>query len=140
MTKLSTLFLGICILLFLGCSDDEEDFLTPLVGSWETYAMTLSGCTDPGDNGSFICEEGPGFLPCLAVTINSNSTYNLQFNLDDPPSTETGTATVTANTITFCETGSTDCDPLSYVLTGDALTITFTEDDGCLYTLVFTKI
>jgi hypothetical protein len=135
MTKLSTVFLGLCVLLFLGCSDDEEDFLTPLVGTWETYEMAISGCTDPLDDQIYTCQGGP----CMSVTINSNSTYTLQNNLDQ--SSEAGTITVTATTINLCETGSTDCEAEVYSLSGDKLTITFTEDDspGCLFTIVFTK-
>ena len=99
--------------------------------------MVSTGCLDPDENVTVTCTGGP----CIEVTINSNSTYSLQINLDNPPNTETGTATVTASTITFCETGATDCDPLNYTLSGDTLTITFTEDDspGCLFTMVFTK-
>jgi hypothetical protein len=136
MTKLSTVFLGLCVLLFLGCSDDEEDFLTPLVGTWETSEMVTSGCTDPDENGSLTCTGGP----CLSVTINSNSTYTLENNIDQ--SSEAGTVTITATTINLCETGSTDCEAETYSLSGDKLTITFTEDDspGCLFTIVFTKI
>lgn len=137
MTKLSTLFLGICILLFLGCSKDDEDFLTPLVGSWETYSIVSSGCNDPDENGTFTCSGGP----CIAVTINSNSTYILQFNLDNPPFTETGTVTVTASTITLCETGATDCSAESYTLSGDTFVISFTDDDspGCTFSATFTR-
>lgn len=135
MTKLSTLFLGICILLFLGCSDDEEDFLTPLVGTWETSLITTSGCSDPGDNGTLTCTGGP----CIEVTINSNGTYSFQNNIDQ--TSETGTVTVTATTINLCETGATDCEGETYSLAGNTLTISFTEDDspGCLFTIVFTK-
>ena len=135
MTKLSTLFLGICVLLFLGCSNDDEDFLTPLVGTWETSTFTTSGCNDPLDNETINCTGAP----CISVTINSNSTYTLQNNLDQ--SSDAGTVTVTATTITLCETGATDCEAETYSLSGDKLTVTFTEDTspGCLFTIVLTK-
>ena len=135
MTKLSTLFLGISILLFLGCSDDEEDFLTPLVGTWETSLITTSGCSDPSDNGTLTCTGGP----CIEVTINSNGTYSFQNYIDQ--TSETGTVTVTATTINLCETGATDCEGETYSLAGNTLTISFTEDDspGCLFTIIFTK-
>ena len=135
MTKLSTLFLGICLLLFLGCSDDEEDFLTPLVGTWETSLITTSGCSDPTENGTLTCTGGP----CISVTINSNGTYTLDNNIDQ--TSEEGTVTVTATTINLCENGTTGCEAETYSLAGNTLTITFTEDDspGCLFMIVFTK-
>lgn len=135
MTKLSTLFLGLFLILFLGCSNDEEDFLTPLVGTWETALITTSGCSNPNDNGTLTCTGGP----CIEVTINSNGTYTLQDNIEQ--NSEAGTVTVTATTITLCETGATDCEAETYSLSGDKLTFTFTEDDspGCLITIVFTK-
>ena len=135
MTKLSTLFLGLFLILFLGCSNDEEDFLTPLVGSWETFVITSTGCVDPDENVTLTCSGGP----CIEVTINSNGTYTLQDNIEQ--TSEAGTVTVTASTITLCETGATDCEAETYSLSGDKLTLTFTEDDspGCLFTIVFTK-
>ena len=135
MTKLTTLFLGLFIILFFGCSNDEEDFLTPLVGTWETSEISTSGCTDPNDNETLTCTG----LPCMVVSINSNGTYTFQNNLEQ--TSEAGTVTVTASTINLCETGATDCEAETYSLSGDKLTITFTEDDspGCLFTIVFTK-
>jgi hypothetical protein len=135
MPNLTTLLLGLCIVLFIGCSKDEEDFLTPLVGTWETSEIITTGCSDPADNGSLSCTGGP----CFVVTINSNSTYTLQNNVDQ--TSEAGTVSVTATTINLCETGDTGCEAQNYSLSGDKLTITFTEDDspGCLFTIVFTK-
>ncbi len=122
-------------MLFLGCSNDDEDFLTPLVGTWESSLITTSGCTDPADNGTLTCTGGP----CFVVNINSNSTYTLQNNVEQ--TSEAGTVTVTATTINLCETGATHCEAETYSLSGDTLTITFTEDDspGCLFTIVLTK-
>ena len=122
-------------MFFLSCSDDEKDFLTPLVGTWETSLITTSGCTDPDENGTLTCQGGP----CLSVTINSNGTYTLQNNIDQ--TSEAGTVTVTATSITICETGDTGCEADPYSLVGNTLTLTFTEDDspGCLFTIVFTK-
>ena len=137
MTKLTTLVLGLCVVLFIGCNKNEEDFLTPLVGTWETFSISSTGCDDPDSNGTLTCTGGP----CFVVAINSNGTYNLQDNTVLPVQTETGTVTVTANSITLCETGATDCSPEIYTLTGDTLVIIFTDDDdpGCIFTAPFSK-
>ena len=137
MTKLTTLTLGLCLILFIGCNKDEENFLTPLVGTWQTFVITSTGCTDPADNGTLTCTGAP----CFEVSINSNGTYILQDNTDLPAYTETGTVTVTASSITLCETGATDCSPETYTLSGDTLVIIFTDDDspGCTFTATFSK-
>ena len=137
MTKLTTLTLGLCLILFIGCNKNEEDFLTPLVGTWETFVIASTGCDNPDDNGTLTCTGGP----CFEVSINSNGTYILQDNTDLPIYTETGTVTVTASSITLCETGATDCSPETYTLSGDTLVIIFTDDDspGCTFTATFSK-
>ena len=126
---------GLSLLLIIGCNkDDEVDYLTPLVGTWETYSFAATGCNDPNDNGTITCTGAP----CFTIAINSNGTYLLTDNID--ASTETGTVSVDATTITICETGETDCDAENYTLTGNTLLIVSTdEDDGCTLTINLEK-
>lgn len=109
--------------------------MTPLVGTWETYSMVQSECTDPDEEGTLTCTGGP----CFELAINSNGTYVLTDNIDQ--STETGTVSVDATTITICETGETDCSAESYTLSGNTLVIIAADDDvsGCTLTINFQK-
>lgn len=125
-------------LFFVNCSeDDSDDFLSPLVGTWETTSLTSSGCNDPQENGTLTCTGAP----CFELTINSNGTYSFQDNTEDPVTTETGTIEVTATTFSACETGETDCSADPYTIDGDELTVMFQEDDspGCTFTVVFNR-
>lgn len=126
-------------LLLINCGDDDDSSpLDALVGEWQSAAITVSGCANSEDNGTITCDPY-----CFNIEFSSNGSYTLQEAdfATGQITTQSGTATVTETTILLCETGD-DCsdeDPATYVRTGDSsLTITFT-DDGCQFTIVFTK-
>lgn len=128
--------LGLSLLLIISCSkDDEPDYLTPLVGTWETYSLVFSECTDPDDNATGTCTGAP----CFEIAINSNGTYVFTDNITQEG--ETGTITADATMITLCETGETDCDTSSYTLSGSTLVVIVDddEDSGCTLTINFQK-
>lgn len=128
------------LLCLASCGSEEEEFLTPLVGTWESSTVTAANCTDPDENGTTTCSN----TYCIRVTINSDGTYTLNNNLDDPPSTESGNITATSSTISMCESGNSNCgdaDTNTYSLSGGKLSVTFTDDDspGCNFTATFDK-
>ena len=136
MKRTGFFLLGLSLLLTISCNnDDEPDYLTPLVGNWETFSLATTGCNDPNDNVGFNCT---GDIPCLELAINSNGTYVLTENITQ--SSETGTVTADATTITLCATGETDCTGETYTLSGSTLIVIATDDDdGCTMTINLNK-
>jgi len=142
MKNLLTMLLGVSLLFFVSCGDDDEDFLAPMVGTWDTFSIVTSGCTVVDENGTSTCVDDKNLpVACVTITIKSDGTYTLIDNLEDPAETQSGMVTVTATMITICETGIDDCEPDLYVLTGDTFSVTFTDEDssGCLFAATFTK-
>ncbi len=140
MKRLLFPLLMISPLLFIQCGDDEPgeeevDHLAPLVGSWMMTSITNSGCTNADENGTFDANNSYSIL----VTITADGTYTVtQCGVVD----ETGTVSdVTADSFLFCETGVTDCTPDTYVLSGNTITVTTTDDEspGCTVALTLTK-
>lgn len=137
MKKTLLLLLVSSSLFLVNCNDDDDDFLGPLVGDWEAFTISTTGCTDQQQNGTLTCTG----LPCFELTINSNGTYSFQDNTEDPVETETGTVEVSETTFTACPTGESGCEPDSYTLVGDVFTVMFEEDDspGCTFTVAFNR-
>jgi hypothetical protein len=136
MKRTGFFLLGLSLLLIISCSkDDEPDYLTPLVGTWEAFSQVFSECTDPDEEGTLTCTGGP----CFEVAINSNGTYVLTNNITQ--SSETGTVSVDATTITICETGDTDCSGDIYTLSGNTLVVIVADDEdtGCTITINLQK-
>ncbi|MCR9251856.1 MAG: hypothetical protein NXI20_15630 [bacterium] len=139
MKRFPILFLMIPVVFFFSCSDDsssdeEEDFLAPLVGTWMITTQTNSGCTMSDYNGTLDWNNSSSLL----ITITSDGSYTVSVcgTVD-----ETGTISdVTETELTLCESGDNDCTPDSYVLSGNTLTVTTSDDEefpGCTinYTL-----
>lgn len=133
-------FIFILSILFLySCGSEEEDFLSPLVGTWESSTVIATNCTDSDENGTLTCTN----TYCIRVTINSDGTYTLNNNLDDPSTSESGNITVTSSNLTLCASNSVNCDDDSdpYSLSGGELSVGFTDEDspGCNFTANFVK-
>lgn len=138
MKKYVTLLLGLSLVVFVSCSDDDSavtDPFTALIGTWNLTQEITANCTDVADNDvGIVCTTG-----CPQLVIAADMTY--QF-LDGSTVVETGTiSNVTATSVTICGTGDT-CGPLIYTIVGSTWTITDTDDSdlpGCTLTIVFTK-
>jgi hypothetical protein len=138
MRKFKLLLLGLSMAVFVNCGgDDENEFLAPLAGTWNISKLTSSGCNDSAEDGELTCTG----TSCFVLTINSNGTYTLVDNTEQPATTDSGTIDATATTVTLCETGDTDCTPDSYTIVDGNLSVKFSDEDspGCEFTAVGTK-
>ncbi|WP_420577816.1 hypothetical protein [Ekhidna sp.] len=138
--KLYFLLLLTAPLFLINCGDDDDDngYLSALVGTWESTSITVSNCPSADDNGTITCDPF-----CINIEINADGTYTLQQANPETQQieTENGTLTVTVSTIHLCEDGDScdDNDPANYVKNSDTqLTVTFFSDE-CQNTAVFTK-
>ena len=126
------------IVFLVNCgSDDEVNALDALVGTWRSTSIASSGCTDTSQNGTIECTPY-----CIEIIINSNGTYSITNNLDDPTSKESGSASATATAIKLCETGDNNCvDDNPYTLSGSTLVVSFTDEEspGCTFSATFNK-
>lgn len=140
MKKILAVVLTLSTVTFFNCGGDDEDFLTPLVGAWDVFSISITGCDDESSNGTQTCEDADmAAIPCTTITIDSDGTYTLVDNTNG--GSESGDVTVTASKITLCATGDPNCTGDDYTLSGNALTVSFTEDDspGCLFEAKATK-
>jgi len=138
MKKLVSLLLGLSILVFVSCSDDDStvtDPFTAMIGAWNLSQEITANCTDAANNDvGVVCTTG-----CPQFVVSADMTY--QF-LDGSTVVDSGTiSNVTATSVTICETGAT-CGPLTYTLVGNTWTIVDPDDPdlpGCTVTIIFTK-
>ncbi len=136
------LFFIVCIpiVFFISCGEDEgveeEDFLTPIVGDWMLTSQTNTGCTNSQFNGTLDVNNSSSIL----ISIAADGSYTMTQCTE---TIETGTIDeITANSITICETGETNCEADEYSVSGNTLTIMGSDDGdfaGCTIAYTLTK-
>jgi hypothetical protein len=133
------LLLGACEV-----SDDAQPLEQPtLLGKWKFVSHVVSDCTNSVDNQEDRCSGTAA--DCGVLTIGENTWLWQQTLSDGSVSTESGSYTVSTNTILL--TGSTTPGTKSYSISGSAFsytrtTLTFintSDSDGCTYTQTFSK-
>lgn len=125
----STKLFIVALIIVSGCTKDLPQ--ASLVGTWKLTRFIAGGCFRDADNGKVPCTSG-----CDAVITASTFTFpsSLQISPVYNYTTAGGTLKLTgSSTVPF---------DLTYQLTVGTLILAFpvdTFDDGCIYTLYFTK-
>jgi hypothetical protein len=126
----NTIKLSILALIIVsGCSKDLPQ--ASLVGTWKLTRFIAGGCFSDSDNGKVSCTSG-----CDAVITASTFTFPsfVQIPAVYNYTAAGGTLKLTGSSVTAFD--------LTYQLTVSTLILAFpadTFDDGCIYTLYFTK-
>ena len=109
----SVLVLALSIVTFLSCSSKDDDssnsIRTELVGTW-------TGFLNDSDDGSIY----------IIATYNSDGTGNLESDLE----TQRFNWEATSNTVTLSFIDLEDIAILTYTLTDNNNTVTFTDEEG----------
>lgn len=121
--------------LILSCSKDDPKPSGTIIGSWKFASESLTGCSDPNDNGTEYCTTG---CPILVIT---EGTWTLT-DQANPSNSGAGTYTLSGNTITISvSAGSGYSGTFTYAVSETSLT--FSDSNygmGCTGNLNFTKI
>jgi len=137
-SRLAVLTLALVALpSFVGCGDDDQPTngdTNPLIGSWNALSFAIA---------EFDLIDG-GYT--LTFTYNSNGTYSIAVTGDEDrffcetgtSCTMNGTYSSTSSTIVF-DAGTSDELTASYSISGDAMSLTAT-DDGATLTATFERV
>lgn len=121
--------------LILSCSKDDPKPAGSIIGSWKFASESLTGCTDPTDNGTDYCTSD---CPILIIADGT-------WTFTDPVNSSNsgaGTYTLSGNSITITVSAGTGYSgTFTYTVSGTSLT--FSDSNygmGCTGNLNFTKI
>lgn len=133
-TLLRILPVILLVILATSCKKDEPSATGSLLGTWKFTSQSLSGCTDPSNNGTDVCTTGCGTLTITATTWT--------FADPIPSNSGNGTYTTSGNSITITVTsGSGPAGTYTYAIAGSVLTFSDTNyGGGCTGQLNFTRI
>lgn len=114
-----------------------------LLGKWKFASHITTNCTNSADNHADLCSGTAA--ECGVLTIDENTWLWQQTLSDGSVSTESGSYTVSTNTILL--TGASTPGMRSYSISGSAFsysrtTLTFvntSDTDGCTYTQTYSK-
>ena len=134
------LYLASCltIVLALSCGDDDgiEEPNSELVGTWVASSASISGCSDPTENG-----EEP--LPCTTqlctrIEFTNDGTFITRETVNGVESVETGTYTISGNLVVITVDGTPD--QADFMVNGNTLTLSLLEEDtGCTLRFIWTR-
>lgn len=110
-------------LFFINCGDDNPAASAEesLVGTWVLTKMTA---TSSEGTLTFTPEQ-----ISVTVTIKSDHTYQATIIQQGITTTETGTWSISGNTVTFTDSDG-ESTAVTFTIEGNELTITFTETDN----------
>ena len=143
-TKSTILLVTFVLLTACEVSDDARPLEQPtLLGKWKFASHVVSDCTNNADNYDELCSGTAA--DCGVLTIDEHTWMWQQTLPDGSVSTESGSYTVSTNTITL--TGASTPGLKSYSISGSSFSYSRTtlkfvntsETDGCTYTQTYTK-
>ena len=129
---LAVLF-SISLVIMISCDDDEDNPGTtgPVNAEleetiWVLQSRVAVNCDDPDENENVTCDE-----ECNVIRVNTDGTITIADNegIFPVPYTKSG------NSLTV-DIGDNETMDVTYVITGNTMTVTFTED-GCNITEVY---
>ncbi len=125
------LLLSALMFLSAGCNKDDENNPTGgnviaggLTGTWSLTEVTINPGTDSAQVLNQLALQLAGVS--MVLVVNEGGTYSITTTDSTGPSTETGTWSVSGNTITITPTGDTG-EAIPYSLDGNTLTLTLGE-------------
>lgn len=124
----SMMTIAAMVILFIGCSKDDDKPANPLIGSWKLISEVVSECTDPDDNYTDSCTTDCEIFIFTATTVSIDG--------DSYP------YTVSGNTI-IIDFGSGISLSINYVVAGTTLTLTIKDspqDGSCKNVYTFSKV
>jgi hypothetical protein len=130
MKNISYLFIVFAFLLFVAC-DNDDDGGNSIVGTWILQSQSYENCTDPANNGTETF-NGCTAVACGKLTFNSDGSAVIRITIPLFGIDETVNATWEDkgnNQIELCEGSS--CDTVNYNVSGNNLTTSFVDEDGC---------
>ena len=141
---------ALAVMLMAGCTDSELTGVEPddLAGTWMATSLVFSS-----DEGDLVSEDEVDAGAVVTLVLLANGTYTFSFVFGDEIENETGTYTVSGNTITVTPLTPEALDPetMDIVRDGDTMTLTmddhydFTPDDevddeeAAMMVIVFTR-
>ena len=129
------------ILLTASCNDDKESSPSnPIVGTWVLETITMSGCDDDDENGSYSL--GCTATTCSKVTTTKDGKFSTSTTLGGVTVNDNGTYSVTGNSLAICVDNGTDCSTTEFLLSSNNNNLTMKETDdetGCLTIAVYKR-
>ncbi|MFY0650472.1 MAG: hypothetical protein JXQ96_00495 [Cyclobacteriaceae bacterium] len=131
------ILLSIAILpIIFGCSkDDDASNQNELEGTWVSSAVEVTGCEDESDNYTTTCDS-----PCLFLRIAADSTFEETDASDGDGEIREGTIVVSGSDLILCDPdGESNCVRKSFSQDGDSMSLSSTDEDGCLRVIAYTR-
>ncbi|MEL6389047.1 MAG: hypothetical protein AAFQ02_02730 [Bacteroidota bacterium] len=143
-TFLPFVFISFGILLCTSCSSDDDDGLN-IDGTYQITSLSTTGCNDPEENftanldsdGCFTLDSETACMTTREMIFNNGTfeyTYVILIEAGNVSFSDrtagTGTYTIDGSTVTVCEIN--DCSTASVTNNGNTISLSITEDDGCV--------
>ncbi len=117
------ILLAVFTLFVFSCKDDEEP-LSPLVGTWTLTTEVYSNCDDPDWNGTDTYNCSADVDDCIKVTFTKDN--KLTISIGDGSISVNGTYSISGNQLTLIIFG----DSLTGTFNVSGNTLTFSYNDG----------
>ncbi|MCA6074752.1 lipocalin family protein [Fulvivirga sedimenti] len=134
---ISILLLLSVLFTFSSCNKDDDETTpdAPLVNTWKVTSEVYSSCDDPSNNSNstYSCSD----TECFTFTFRKDNTVRLVLIFAGATFLDIeGTYTVSGDKVNICQFDL--CQEMRYQITGNTLTLTGNDEDGCdfKYTLV----
>jgi hypothetical protein len=134
MKKINSILVVLLLTVFIFSCKDDEEMVSPLVGTWTLTTEVYSNCIDSDWNGTDTYNCAADIDQCVKVTFTTDNKFTITFG--DGSLTVNGTYSVSGTQLTLTSFG--DSDLVTFNINGNTLTLTYNDGD-CDVTETYTK-